>query len=40
MYKELSSATNGFSEDNKHGEGRFGRVYLGKTNDALQVIMS
>lgn len=40
LYKELSLATNGFSEDKKHGEGGFGRVYSRKTYDALQVIKS
>lgn len=38
-YKELHTATNGFSEDNKLGEGGFGSVYWGKTSDGLQVIM-
>ncbi|XP_072056190.1 PTI1-like tyrosine-protein kinase At3g15890 isoform X1 [Arachis hypogaea] len=32
-YKELHAATNGFSEDNKLGEGGFGSVYWGKTSD-------
>lgn len=36
-YKELHSATNGFSEENKLGEGGFGSVYWGKTSDGLQV---
>ncbi|CAI0394063.1 unnamed protein product, partial [Linum tenue] len=36
-YKELHVATNGFSEDNKLGEGGFGSVYWGKTNDGLQI---
>ena len=36
-YKELHAATNGFSEDNKLGEGGFGSVYWGKTSDGLQV---
>ena len=36
-YKELYTATNGFSEDNKLGEGGFGSVYWGKTSDGLQV---
>ncbi|KAH7860562.1 hypothetical protein Vadar_014894 [Vaccinium darrowii] len=36
-YKELSSATKGFSEDNKLGEGGFGSVYWGKTSDGLQI---
>lgn len=36
-YKELEAATNGFSEENKLGEGGFGCVYWGKTNDGLQV---
>lgn len=36
-YKELHSATNGFSEDNKLGEGGFGSVFWGKTSDGLQV---
>lgn len=36
-YKELYNATNGFSEDNKLGEGGFGSVYWGKTSDGLQV---
>ncbi|XP_026402112.1 PTI1-like tyrosine-protein kinase At3g15890 isoform X2 [Papaver somniferum] len=35
-YKELNAATNGFSEDNKLGEGGFGSVYWGKTSDGLQ----
>lgn len=37
-YKELHSATNGFSEENKLGEGGFGSVYWGKTSDGLQVL--
>jgi hypothetical protein len=37
-YKELHAATNGFSEENKLGEGGFGSVYWGKTSDGLQVI--
>ncbi|XP_048323247.1 PTI1-like tyrosine-protein kinase At3g15890 [Ziziphus jujuba] len=36
-YKELQSATNGFSDDNKLGEGGFGSVYWGKTSDGLQI---
>lgn len=36
-YKELYSATNGFSEGNLLGEGGFGSVYWGKTSDGLQV---
>lgn len=36
-YKELHAATNGFSDDNKLGEGGFGSVYWGRTNDGLQV---
>ncbi|KAG9455996.1 hypothetical protein H6P81_000504 [Aristolochia fimbriata] len=36
-YKELQAATNGFSEENKLGEGGFGSVYWGKTNDGLQI---
>ncbi|KAK6944261.1 Protein kinase domain [Dillenia turbinata] len=36
-YKELHAATNGFSEDNKLGEGGFGSVYWGKTSDGLQI---
>lgn len=36
-YKELHTATNGFSEDNMLGEGGFGSVYWGKTSDGLQV---
>ncbi|KAG6513638.1 hypothetical protein ZIOFF_023970 [Zingiber officinale] len=36
-YKELYSATNGFSEDHLLGEGGFGSVYLGKTSDGLQI---
>ncbi|GMQ02170.1 hypothetical protein CsSME_00048521 [Camellia sinensis var. sinensis] len=35
-YKELQAATNGFSEDNKLGEGAFGSVYWGRTSDGLQ----
>lgn len=38
-YKELHTATSGFSEDNKLGEGGFGSVYWGKTSDGLQVNM-
>ncbi|XP_002534343.2 PTI1-like tyrosine-protein kinase At3g15890 [Ricinus communis] len=36
-YKELHAATNGFSDDNKLGEGGFGSVYWGKTTDGLQI---
>ncbi|XP_068331971.1 PTI1-like tyrosine-protein kinase At3g15890 [Pyrus communis] len=36
-YKELHTATNGFSDDNLLGEGGFGSVYWGKTNDGLQI---
>ncbi|XP_020579968.1 PTI1-like tyrosine-protein kinase At3g15890 [Phalaenopsis equestris] len=36
-YKELHAATNGFSEEYKLGEGGFGTVYWGKTNDGLQI---
>ncbi|OMO59629.1 hypothetical protein COLO4_34128 [Corchorus olitorius] len=36
-YKELHTATNGFSDDNKLGEGGFGSVYWGKTTDGLQI---
>ncbi|KAI4379816.1 hypothetical protein MLD38_006062 [Melastoma candidum] len=36
-YKELHAATNGFSEDNKLGEGGFGSVFWGKTTDGLQI---
>lgn len=36
-YKELHTATNGFSDDNLLGEGGFGSVYWGKTSDGLQV---
>ncbi|CAM8925820.1 unnamed protein product [Rhodiola kirilowii] len=36
-YKELHTATSGFSEDNKLGEGGFGSVYWGKTSDGLQI---
>ncbi|KAL5548988.1 hypothetical protein UlMin_004219 [Ulmus minor] len=36
-YKELHTATNGFSDDNKLGEGGFGSVYWGKTSDGLQI---
>ncbi|KAB1204197.1 hypothetical protein CJ030_MR8G028278 [Morella rubra] len=36
-YKELHTATNGFSEDNMLGEGGFGSVYWGKTSDGLQI---
>ena len=43
-YKELHTATNGFSEDNKLGEGGFGSVYWGRTSvdtsDGLQVIIN
>jgi hypothetical protein len=39
-YKELHATTNGFSEDNKLGEGSFGSVYWGKTSDGQQVINS
>jgi hypothetical protein len=39
-YKELHAATNGFSEENKLGEGGFGSVYWGKTSDGQQVINS
>ncbi|PWA68740.1 concanavalin A-like lectin/glucanase domain, Serine/threonine-protein kinase, SIK1/2 [Artemisia annua] len=38
-FKELHSATNGFSEDNKLGEGGFGSVYWGKTSDGLQFLL-
>jgi hypothetical protein len=37
-YKELHTATNGFSEENKLGEGGFGSACWGKTSDELQVI--
>ncbi|XP_073034487.1 PTI1-like tyrosine-protein kinase At3g15890 [Primulina eburnea] len=36
-YKELHSATNGFCEDYKLGEGGFGSVYWGKASDGLQI---
>ncbi|KAJ8750879.1 hypothetical protein K2173_016060 [Erythroxylum novogranatense] len=36
-YKELHTATNGFSEDNKLGEGGFGSVYWGRTAEGLQI---
>ncbi|KAK3130973.1 hypothetical protein QOZ80_6BG0500410 [Eleusine coracana subsp. coracana] len=36
-YKELHAATNGFSDENKLGEGGFGSVYWGKTTDGLQI---
>ncbi|XVE63413.1 hypothetical protein DITRI_Ditri07aG0018500 [Diplodiscus trichospermus] len=36
-FKELHAATNGFSDDNKLGEGGFGSVYWGKTSDGLQI---
>ncbi|CAN6547259.1 unnamed protein product [Malus baccata var. baccata] len=36
-YKELHTATNGFSDDNLLGEGGFGSVYWGKTSDGLQI---
>ncbi|XP_051150577.1 PTI1-like tyrosine-protein kinase At3g15890 [Andrographis paniculata] len=36
-YKELHTATNGFSDDYKLGEGGFGSVYWGKTSDGLQI---
>ncbi|KAB2069414.1 hypothetical protein ES319_A08G094500v1 [Gossypium barbadense] len=36
-YKELHTATNGFSDDNKLGEGGFGSVYWGKTSDGFQI---
>ncbi|XP_028081456.1 PTI1-like tyrosine-protein kinase At3g15890 [Camellia sinensis] len=36
-YKELQVATDGFSEDNKLGEGGFGSVYWGRTADGLQI---
>ncbi|TXG60952.1 hypothetical protein EZV62_012315 [Acer yangbiense] len=36
-YKELHTATSGFSEENKLGEGGFGSVYWGKTSDGLQI---
>ncbi|XP_047306341.1 PTI1-like tyrosine-protein kinase At3g15890 [Impatiens glandulifera] len=36
-YKELQTATNGFSDENKLGEGGFGSVYWGKTSDGLQI---
>ncbi|KAL9445385.1 hypothetical protein AB3S75_018389 [Citrus x aurantiifolia] len=36
-YKELHTATNGFSDHNKLGEGGFGSVYWGRTSDGLQI---
>ncbi|XVE71764.1 hypothetical protein DITRI_Ditri10aG0178000 [Diplodiscus trichospermus] len=36
-YKELHTATNGFSDENKLGEGGFGSVYWGKTSDGLEI---
>ncbi|KAE8718775.1 hypothetical protein F3Y22_tig00109991pilonHSYRG00073 [Hibiscus syriacus] len=36
-YKELYNAANGFSDDNKLGEGGFGSVYWGKTTDGLEI---
>ncbi|KAL8133321.1 hypothetical protein AgCh_008689 [Apium graveolens] len=36
-YKELNVATNGFSEEHKHGNGGFRSVYWGKTSDGLQI---
>ncbi|CAL5199370.1 unnamed protein product [Lathyrus oleraceus] len=36
-YKELHTATNGFSDDYKLGEGGFGSVYWGRTSDGLQI---
>ncbi|KAI4335456.1 hypothetical protein L6164_014100 [Bauhinia variegata] len=36
-YKELHTATNGFNEDNKLGEGGFGSVYWGRTSDGLEI---
>ncbi|KAG0461659.1 hypothetical protein HPP92_021956 [Vanilla planifolia] len=36
-YKELHTATNGFSDEYKLGEGGFGSVYWGKTSDGLQI---
>ncbi|KAL8096179.1 PTI1-like tyrosine-protein kinase At3g15890 [Apium graveolens] len=36
-YKELHTATNGFSDEKKLGEGGFGSVYFGKTSDGLQI---
>ncbi|KAM1172640.1 hypothetical protein ACFX2I_022717 [Malus domestica] len=36
-YKELHTATHGFSDDNLLGEGGFGSVYWGKTSDGLQI---
>ncbi|KAF8407314.1 hypothetical protein HHK36_006441 [Tetracentron sinense] len=36
-YKELYAATNGFSKDNKLGEGGFGSVYFGKTTYGLEI---
>ncbi|PPR94269.1 hypothetical protein GOBAR_AA26405 [Gossypium barbadense] len=38
-YKELHTATNGFSDDNKLGEGGFGSVYWGKTSDGFQNLL-
>lgn len=38
-YKELHTATKGFRDDNKLGEGGFGSVYWGKTSDGLQVFV-
>ncbi|KAI7990653.1 PTI1-like tyrosine-protein kinase [Camellia lanceoleosa] len=37
IYKELQVATNGFSKDNKLGEGGFGSVYWGTTSDGLRI---
>ncbi|KAI7996079.1 PTI1-like tyrosine-protein kinase [Camellia lanceoleosa] len=37
LVEELQVATNGFSEDNKLGEGGFGSVYWGRTSDGLQI---
>ncbi|KAG0500102.1 hypothetical protein HPP92_000174 [Vanilla planifolia] len=36
-YKELQTATNGFCDEYKLGEGGFGSVYWGKTTDGLQI---